>query len=1543
MNEEQETSPRPSRSILLPGIKWFGIGVGSLLILLCGMLITGLLWLRTETGEKFLRELALSSLQENGITASFASFEGPLPGTLRVKELTLADTQGTWFSLQEGMFHLYLPDLIRGKLTIAELRLIAPELYRLPESHEPPLPEPESNPLAILQKDNLQSLGKGIRTVLEHVTLEKIQIERLKLGADLTGFPLLLNLTGGGPLTSLHTDFSIESPLFASILPGYETITALPHKEGEKESAEQSPSPTAPLAGTLILGNEGSWLSPLTESGRIPDAATLIEAELCGVPSETEISTASSSEQKLSSASEKERIRLNLLLTLQDAEIAVEAFRLSLPGGEVTGNHLVLQEQLLEGTLTATSRAPAILFSLFAPQDKEKTETASPFPFTEASLQGTLSGKLDEPLLDLQLHLTDIAPANTAVHSAVRPSFDLHASLNLAAQHLLETPSLQASGEISLNPGPLHGAPLPGTAQEQNLPATAKLAEKASDDSGANRPSADAEPLILRLEKLEFSRTADALELQSLHLESRTLDLNGKAHMTDTGQIESEASLTLSGLRDFLASLKPFLPDTLLHQSPLNELDGNLALSLQIKRDKEEEPLRGTAGLSLNAMHWGIQQAQAMLGTTASLDSTFSIQSQSDGATVNVEKLVLTSAKAQGDASLRLAKDGHINADMLLKLTSIAELDAGLSGSATIQATIEGDSATPAVRLQISSPDLGMGTATLKQFHLALETPRLSTDATRGHLLVTGAVEAPSLSHIGGDKSLNLSCNWNFSSTSLAFENVDMKLPGASLDGTLETTLTEQPQLSGVLSLNIRNWAALSALAGTYLQGDPASIHLHANRAQTQKLNLSWNFGKLSADGFTLRRLKGNASVTDPFGRAEISAKAELGSGIIAAGGLAWNRGQIALSGNQKALGLNAALSGRTSLDLKATLYPAEYSLELSSLNLLHKKNRSTSAGIKLTQPTRIGFRRGLSVSSLSLAVTPSGSITVDGNLGSGMNSLKASIEQFSLKLLESFSSTSTPDGLLNGELTLHGPASRPQGNMEIALTKLGYPDSGLAPVSIHLNGLLNGPRLDVEAVMDGLGETPATGRLQLPLRFTAEGLPQPVMNRQITGAFHWSGELAALWQFVPLANTALLGRGSMDAAVSGTLADPQITASLTLIKASFENILAGLLITNINADAELRSHGDSTLTLSAEDGQGGSLTLDGTIGTFSDGFPLQLTGLIHDLAPLHRNDLDINLSGEIAITGKSTAPDIHADLTINKGQYRILQSFGTDIPTLDVVEAGQPLQSATANTSGPTLDVHIAIPNQFFVRGAGLDSEWQGQLGITGAAINPIITGMLTSVRGTFDLLGKQFTLSKGQVSFSGGTPPNPLLDIQVTYQASNITAVAAVGGTASSPVLSFTSQPALPQDEIVAQILFGRSASSLGRMEAIQLATELASLAGFGRGKGGVMGELRESLGFDVLRFGSIQEGGQPKHTSSKAGLLQPAVSNTTGEAESIPALEVGKYITDDIYVGLEQGMSGDSTGVRIEVELTPSLNLQGSTTSQGSEVGINWKKDY
>jgi translocation and assembly module TamB len=64
---------------------------------------------------------------------------------------------------------------------------------------------------------------------------------------------------------------------------------------------------------------------------------------------------------------------------------------------------------------------------------------------------------------------------------------------------------------------------------------------------------------------------------------------------------------------------------------------------------------------------------------------------------------------------------------------------------------------------------------------------------------------------------------------------------------------------------------------------------------------------------------------------------------------------------------------------------------------------------------------------------------------------------------------------------------------------------------------------------------------------------------------------------------------------------------------------------------------------------------------------------------------------------------------------------------------------------------------------------------------------------------------------------------------------------------------------------------------------------------------------------------------------------------ESTSSATIEAGKYLSERVYVGLEQNLGQNSTGVRIEVELTPSLNLESKTTTRSSRVGLGWKKDY
>ena len=59
---------------------------------------------------------------------------------------------------------------------------------------------------------------------------------------------------------------------------------------------------------------------------------------------------------------------------------------------------------------------------------------------------------------------------------------------------------------------------------------------------------------------------------------------------------------------------------------------------------------------------------------------------------------------------------------------------------------------------------------------------------------------------------------------------------------------------------------------------------------------------------------------------------------------------------------------------------------------------------------------------------------------------------------------------------------------------------------------------------------------------------------------------------------------------------------------------------------------------------------------------------------------------------------------------------------------------------------------------------------------------------------------------------------------------------------------------------------------------------------------------------------------------------------------ALSAGKYVGDNVYLQVEQGLGPESGKVSVEVEVTPNITVESEVgvDSQGG-AGINWKWDY
>ena len=196
---------------------------------------------------------------------------------------------------------------------------------------------------------------------------------------------------------------------------------------------------------------------------------------------------------------------------------------------------------------------------------------------------------------------------------------------------------------------------------------------------------------------------------------------------------------------------------------------------------------------------------------------------------------------------------------------------------------------------------------------------------------------------------------------------------------------------------------------------------------------------------------------------------------------------------------------------------------------------------------------------------------------------------------------------------------------------------------------------------------------------------------------------------------------------------------------------------------------------------------------------------------------------------GSATAPDVRGEIVINQGALLLNNlAVGGSITTLPIEEAAATPQ-AVANAAPPaapaaapaevegSLNLRIRAPGRFMVEGHGLTSEWQANLLVGGSPAAPVITGELRALKGNFDFLTKNFSLTRGVITFGGGSLSNPLLDIVLTNETPNLTAHISITGTVSKMKLSLSSEPSLPRDEILSQILFGRSTNELGRLEAL------------------------------------------------------------------------------------------------------------------------------
>ncbi|RPI57832.1 MAG: hypothetical protein EHM55_00405 [Acidobacteria bacterium] len=309
-------------------------------------------------------------------------------------------------------------------------------------------------------------------------------------------------------------------------------------------------------------------------------------------------------------------------------------------------------------------------------------------------------------------------------------------------------------------------------------------------------------------------------------------------------------------------------------------------------------------------------------------------------------------------------------------------------------------------------------------------------------------------------------------------------------------------------------------------------------------------------------------------------------------------------------------------------------------------------------------------------------------------------------------------------------------------------------------------------------------------------------------------------------------GQTALKIAARGTVDSPDVNGYVDLRHATF--VVDEPLIAAENVDARLELSG-RRVTLAQLTGaiNGGSLTGSGFVelgqGGIADAalevgaedvandFPLDLRSL---------SDINLRLSksgaNEFAVDGKVTIDEagLTGDINFDEG----LLAAMTSRRRLDLTESRNPfLERLRFNVS-----VETATP--ILVENNLARAEVTADLRVLGTPYEPGLAGRLTVLDGgEIALNERRYEVERGVITFVGERELIPSLDLQLYTTARNYDVTLAVSGTPGDTDTSLTSVPELPEPDIMALLVTGRTLEEM-RGEEFEVAREqvLSYLAG-------------------------------------------------------------------------------------------------------------------
>ncbi len=299
-----------------------------------------------------------------------------------------------------------------------------------------------------------------------------------------------------------------------------------------------------------------------------------------------------------------------------------------------------------------------------------------------------------------------------------------------------------------------------------------------------------------------------------------------------------------------------------------------------------------------------------------------------------------------------------------------------------------------------------------------------------------------------------------------------------------------------------------------------------------------------------------------------------------------------------------------------------------------------------------------------------------------------------------------------------------------------------------------------------------------------------------------------------------------------------------------------------------------------------------------------------------------IVLSPQLELSLAQQGVEIRGELTLTDSYVDLAGMFGDvgnnavgvsrDVVVLD--KSGE--TQGRGNEVPLAMDVTLNVGDSVKLGGFGLDVSLNGMLALEQEAGRSLLAyGELSIPQGSYEIYNQQLNARDGRLLFFGN-PANPVVDIRAYRETSN----AEVGMLLSGPVNNIQgelySTPTLPESEILALLVTGKSFKNVESQDG-------------------------DALLNAITNFGIEKGQGLTSMVSSQLGLDSVSVSGGANYRDS--SLGIGKYITPRLLLQYEVGFFDRQNVLSIDYTLTDNLKLEVRTgISQSVDISYTIEKD-